>query len=84
VKKRTCPVQLAIPTPFHGIPWTIFWLATQPFFYSIPSMGSMEFPMNLYYKSMYYSTRIPWNSPHGIPWKDTNQCVVKYSTNVKN
>jgi hypothetical protein len=72
-----------IPSPFHGIPWTIFWLATQPFFHSMPlwnsdgmsmewcipygfhglvHVDSMEFPMNLYYKSMYYSIRILWNS----------------------
>jgi len=41
-------------TPFHMIPWT------SP--YGI-HMESMEFPMNLNSKSMYYSIRIPW-----IPW----------------
>ena len=71
--------------------WTIFWLATQPFFHSIPTMesiwnpygmdhsmdipcsspcgflvDSMEFPMNLHCKSMYYSIWIPWNSPYGF------------------
>ena len=41
--------------------------------YAIPGlvhMDSMEFPVNLYYKSMYYSIWIPWKSPHQIPWKN--------------
>ena len=74
--------------------WTIFWLATQPFFHSIPTMesiwnpygmdhsmdipcaspcgflvDSMEFPMNLHCKFMYYSIWIPWNSPYGFHWR---------------
>jgi hypothetical protein len=51
------------------IPWTIFWLAIQPVFHSIPTMDSMEFPMNLY---------------DGILWKETIQCVVKNGVAVKN
>ena len=50
--------------------WNVFWLVTQPFFHSIPAMESMEFPMTLYYKSMYYSIWIPWNSHHRILWKN--------------
>ena len=73
------------------IPWIPYGLffGWQPSHFSIPyplwiHVDSMEFPMNLHCKSMYYSIWIPWNSPHGIPWKDTNQCIVKNSVNIKN
>jgi hypothetical protein len=46
--------------------WTIFWLGPQPFYQSIPTMDSMEFPMNFNCKSMYYSIWNPWTSPYGI------------------
>jgi len=61
--------------------WTVFWLATQPFFHSIPTT---EFPMNLNCKSMYYFIRIPWNSPYGISWESTIKCIVKNSVYIKN
>ena len=96
--------------------WTIFWLATQPFFHSIPTMesiwnpygmdhsmdipctspggfhvDSMEFPMNLHCKFIYYSIWIPWNSPYGLHGRihikfcgKTTNCVVKNSVNNKN
>ena len=58
-----------IPTPFHGIHMDCF-LAGNPAIFSFHThMESMEFPMNLNCKSMYYSIRIPWSSPHGISWE---------------
>ena len=51
----------------------------------------MEFPMNLHCKFMYYSIRIPWNSPYGFHGRihmkfcgKTTNCVVKNSVNIKN
>ena len=64
------------------IPWT---------FHALVHVDSMEIPMNLHCKFMYYSIRIPWNTPYGFHGrihikfrgKMTN-CVVKNSVNIKN
>jgi len=69
-----------IPPPFHGLSINYFLagsLLISPFHthYGF-HMESMEFPMNLNLKSMYFhkdfmdsmeqSIWIPWNSPHGF------------------
>ena len=64
------------------IPWT---------FHVLVHVDSMEFPMNLHCKFMYYSIWIPWNSPYGFHRRihikfrgKTTNCVVKKSVNIKN
>ena len=68
------------------VEWTIPWT-----FHVLVHVDSMEFPMNLHCKFMYYSIWIPWNSPYGFHGRihikfceKTTNCVVKNSVNIKN
>ena len=79
------PHPLWSPYGFH-MEWPIPWT-----FHVLVHVDSMEFPMNLHCKFMYYSIWIPWNSPYGFQGrihikfhgKPTNG-VVKNSVNIKN
>jgi len=44
----------------------------------------MEIHVLFHKDYMEQSIWIPWNSPHGILWKNTIKCVVKNRVNIKN